>query len=662
MTQSGTLYRSILENISEGYVLLKTPVVPNGASFDHEFVEVNAAFEKLAGMKQEDMAGKTVTAVFPPVEDTPPNWRDKYRDALGAGKLPEFERPLEVEGKWYRVSAFSPGDGYLVTLFHEIGPTPGYAAEMELKNLQLEEAHKKAEYADRTKSQFLANMSHEIRTPMNAILGFSDLLASTLTEKKQTGYLEAIRDAGRSLLRLIDEILDYSRIEAGKMDLRYEAVNPAALFNDLRVMFEKKIKDKGLDFIMDIDKELPPALVLEEVRLRQSLYNLLDNALKFTDNGHIKLSARIRRGGTGGKYPGAVNVSIAVEDTGQGIPEAHLKDIFEAFKQKDGQSTRKHGGTGLGLAITERLVEMMNGRISVRSTEGSGSVFEVLLRDVKTAAAPGSAPPSEKPARPADLTGISFHKQRILLVDDVRSNRLLIKAWLSKLNLEPVEAENGRQAVKLAREARPHLILMDIVMPEMDGCEAAKEIRKREAQKISSRGSSGACPTVIPDHTPIIALTGTVGGIEEPKMTECGFNGYISKPVDMEDLIGRLADHLEYSVPAETQRGETETTGEGGGFDAAGIEDLPRLTAVLKDEIMPLCKEMEEAVEMEEVENLAVRLRELARFHRVPPLDTYAADLDESARNFDITNIDKTLKQFRHMVEKLLELKEPPHG
>lgn len=833
MTRSRTLYRSILENISDGYALLKMPAVPPGALLNYVFLEVNSAFAELAGISRESVMGKTVTELFPPAADKTAGWGDKFRDALLSGQLPEFEVTLEAEGRSYRVFAFSPVEGYLVILFqdnnpaldsvrflekynrllsaredrvlelkstvndllHELGretrfrttartdeemryitqlyesslagtgvkepvlysldesvgrrleeimlhlmelvdgsrspqrDTAGpdacasllqkilqslreareilsqqvkdtehsfklkaaeleksrnlafnimedaeearkeaeaktekinrHAAEMEFKNLQLEDARKEAEDADRTRSQFLSNMSHEIRTPMNVILGFSDLLAGTVSEKKQKEYLDAIRNAGNNLLHLIDEILDYSRIEAGKLELHYEAVDIRSLFNDLRQMFEKKIKEKNLEFIVDVNKKLPPPLLLAGNRLRQAVYNLLDNALKFTDTGYIKITCRIRRGDAGsGKEPETVDLSITVEDTGPGIPQSLVKDIFDAFKQQDGQSTRKHGGTGLGLAIARRLVEMMNGTISVRSTPGSGSVFEVLLRGVKIASDEAAVSPADETGEGVDLTGISFHGQRVLVVDDIRSNRLLIKSWLVKLNLEVMEAGNGLQAVERVDEARPQFILMDLVMPEMDGCEAAQEIRKREAEVRGEEKDR---------HIPIYALTGRARDSVEAKMAECGFDGYICKPVDLKTLISQLARFLDYTVPVEARQekpplppeaGKISETGDGEYFDVRTIKDLPGMVDVLENELLPLCKGMEEAVDMEEVENFAARLKELAQSHHASHLLTFACNLDEYTRNFDITNIDKTLKQFPRIIEKLLEIKE----
>ncbi|MEW5801393.1 MAG: ATP-binding protein [bacterium] len=262
-------------------------------------------------------------------------------------------------------------------------------AELESQRKELQDALSqaeqlaiKAEAANRAKSEFLANMSHEIRTPLNAILGFTDLLDSLIADKKQKNYLETIKSSGKSLLTLINDILDLSKIEAGKMELRYEPVNPYAIFHEIKDIFSLNISRKDLAFIMDIAPDIPESLLLDDVRLRQILFNLVGNAVKFTEMGQIKLSAR---GIMQQNDQNSIDLMIAVEDTGIGIdPESHDK-IFEAFKQQDGQDNKRYGGTGLGLTISKRLVEMMGGTISVKSQVARGSVFQIILKNVPIA-------------------------------------------------------------------------------------------------------------------------------------------------------------------------------------------------------------------------------------------------------------------------------------
>ena len=258
-------------------------------------------------------------------------------------------------------------------------------------------AKEAAEAAAKVKSEFLANMSHEIRTPLNAILGFTELLQRKITDEQHRAFLSTISSSGNSLLRLINDILDLSKIEAGKLELHYEAVNLHVVFNEIKQIFYWQVRDKGLEFHLDIAPDLPESLLLDEIRLRQVLLNLVGNAVKFTERGYIQLS--VHKKYTKEDYSW-LDLIVSVQDTGIGILEEHREQIFDAFKQRTGQDAAKYGGTGLGLAITKRLVEMMDGEISVESESGKGCTFFIRLKDVavvKQTESSGSLP-HEEPA------------------------------------------------------------------------------------------------------------------------------------------------------------------------------------------------------------------------------------------------------------------------
>ena len=512
--------------------------------------------------------------------------------------------------------------------------------EIEETNRKLNEAldqanrmAARAEMASRAKSEFLANMSHEIRTPLNAVIGFSDLLDSLVSEKKQKKYLESIKTAGRSLLSLINDILDLSKIEAGKLDLQYEAVDPRMIFNELKQIFEMKISEKQLDFIIDIDGDLPGALIIDEARLRQVLLNLIGNAVKFTEKGQIKLSVR--------KIPNELNHSkvdlvFAVEDTGIGISEDQMEVIFESFKQQEGQSSRKYGGAGLGLAISKRLIEMMNGTISVKSSGREGSVFEITLKDVEISSAEVITAADDEPF---DLQNVLVEKVTVLVVDDIKSNRTLINELLSGAGFEVIEAENGQEALLFAEEYHPDIIIMDIRMPVMDGFEATRRLKSNPDTKDIA----------------IIALTASVKSGDKSKTEEYGFDGFLRKPVKIRDLFGELSHYVKYSEKAETSQINPPKDEVLKKISQENIDRPGELTGKLKEEMMSIWNKLSGAIEVQSIEDFSNRLLKLAEEHKARGLINYAESLGEFVQSFEVKNIEGALKEFPAIVEKLVK-------
>ena len=334
-------------------------------------------------------------------------------------------------------------------------------------------------------------------------------------------FLEAIASSGETLLEIINDILDLSRIEAGKLELEYEAVNPRAILNDVKNIFSKKAGEKGLDFVLEVAPDLPELLLLDTLRIRQVFFNLVGNAFKFTDNGYIKLSAYRT---ADGQEPGTTDIGFAVQDTGIGIPEDQQQGIFEAFKQQEGQRTIKYGGTGLGLAITRRLVELMKGDITVESREGKGSTFRITLKDVVL-------PAREQDPEDVDSgtwKAVDFEKATILVVDDKELNRRLLIKFLVGYDLDILEAENGEEAVEKTRLHHPDLVLMDVKMPVMDGCEATQLLKKDKVLK----------------KIPVIIITASALKEQEPEIKKAGADGHLNKPVKRRALIKELKRFL----------------------------------------------------------------------------------------------------------------------
>ena len=485
----------------------------------------------------------------------------------------------------------------------------------------LRRAKRAAEEANKAKSRFIANMSHEIRTPMNAILGFTELVRAETRDPKICDYLDAVHTSGETLLRLINDILDMSKLDAGKLKLEYAPVfSLERVLSETGRLFKKPLEEKGVALVVEISQDLPEALLLDDLRLRQVLINLIGNAVKFTQKGYIKLSVS-------SSYPNAVyhstlDLTICVEDTGIGIAKNQLSTIFETFGQAKGQKYNQFGGAGLGLTITKNLIEMMNGKIKVKSKPGKGSIFSFCLGGVEVASVEAVKQTS---VQNFDFKTICFEPATLLITDDIDYNRELLRGYVREYDFVILEAENGREAIRLARKHQPSLILLDMKMPVMDGYEAATRLKNDpDLQNI-----------------PIIAITASAMK-EDRALISPLCSAYLVKPVSKATLVREMMAILPHRVQGGKNTGAIP---EMEALSLAILKQYPSLTQILKDN-RNYCLELSDLTAIYKIEAFAERIKKVGQTGQCPSLVTWAQNLYDAAIVFDTMTMERLLNNF----------------
>lgn len=478
-----------------------------------KFREVNQSFADLLGYSKEELMGKNAAELG----ITSAEERQRLSEVLKTrGFLKNVETSLltkDGEQRFALISAEVIDFGTqkrALTILYDI-------TERKVIERKLEEAKKLAEESMLAKERFMSNMSHEIRTPLNAIIGFTNLIDQAELKQEQQQYLQYIKTSGNNLLVLVNDILDYAKIEAGMLKIEEIQFSIKDLLDSLRMMFSEQATNKGLDLNLEVSNNVPPITIGDPSRLTQIFTNLLSNGIKFTEKGSITISATVNE-----VLGDKVLIDFSIRDTGVGIPANKLHDIFQRFVQANNDTTRVYGGSGLGLSIVQSLVELLHGNIKVDSVENEGSEFRFSIPFLLE-----NASVSKERNDIEEIDIIKFEPEKnVLLVEDNVLNQILAKKVLSNFGCQVDLAENGGVGIEMAKSKSYDLILMDIQMPIMDGYSAARSIRKELKLTV-----------------PIIAMTAHVMSGERERCLAAGMNDYISKPFGKGPLYAIIKKH-----------------------------------------------------------------------------------------------------------------------
>jgi len=466
---------------------------------------------------------------------------------------------------------------------------------------------------------------------MNSVLGFAELLDNMIRDPEQKSYLKSIRAGGKALLEIINDILDLSKIEAGKMTIKPVPFSLHGLFIEMEDFFKARMAQKNLQFTAQLPDNFPTYCQMDPVRLRQVLINLIGNALKFTENGSIRLECHDVRTDP---VNDAVDFTLSVTDTGIGIPPEHQEEIFNKFEQQEGLDSARYGGTGLGLSICKSLTQLMGGTISVTSTPGEGAQFSVAFSDI---------PIVEEIAIQESRDQISvlqFNPAHVLIADDVQDNRKLVIGHFKDSAIRFHEAVNGREALHILSQNKIDLVLLDLRMPELNGYETIAAMKQNEAWQ----------------QIPVIAFTASVMGEDMEKVNQYGFDDYLRKPVSRQELLQVAARFLPLAdVQPDHEAPEILPPD-------VTLPQLQEFLITAEAEFIPTWQAIKDKGDFDLIRHFAVNLSEKGSTHSITVIVHFAKRLQEYVESFDIIEVDSMMKQFPAIISAMQQQLSPVGG
>ncbi len=487
-------------------------------------------------------------------------------------------------------------------------------AEKDVLRFKLEK--ERIETTAKAKSDFFANISHELRTPLNSVIGFSELLSATIQDSKHKSYINAILTSGKSLLTLINDILDLSKLESGNMSTTIAPFNIKSLLTDIEQVFSFKIKEKNLKYLLELDKNIPEYLLSDETKLRQILINLIGNSIKFTEEGFVKISALLVEK-KDVKSETFFDILIKVEDSGRGMDNKALNNIFNEFQQEGFQEGII--GTGLGLSICKRLIGLLGGVIDVESNIDIGTCFNIHLKNIKEGEWDGSLELYDK--KNESFRNYEFDGQKILIIDDEELNRDIVVEALTMVGLKMYEAENGKTGIDIAKEIIPDLILLDLRMPVLNGWEALKQIKHDNDLK----------------QIPIIAYTASIEEKSAKSIQEDGFDDIIMKPAKVSSILEKIGNYIPYTI----------------------IDEIPEIQDIISEVIIPkeYYSEINELLPKFDKGGSVIKIKDMkAAVSILKTLDStvlFANKLNDLIESYDINGIESLLKETKLLKDEL---------